>query len=305
MPKRVNFVNIQNSHSIACNGYMQAPVRTGYEQVLGQRTSDLFCYAARKNGKVISKKDNSILIEYEDGTQKGIILGRRFGAAAGLTIAHEVTSELSIGQEFKKGDIIAYNTGFFEKDFLNPNNVILKNAVIAKTVLWESTQTHEDASSISRKLADKLSTKTTKVKQVVVQFEQEVKDILRPGNPVEHSTILCTIEDPLTSNAGLFDESTLDTLKMFSNQTPQAKVKGVIEKIEVFYNGEKEDMSDSLRALADASDRALASQYRGLGKRPLTGQVDEGYRIDGDPLQLDHLVIKFYLTSEVSSGVGD
>lgn len=304
-PKRVNFINIQNSHSVSCNGYTQAPVRTGYEQVLGQRTSDLFCYAARKNGKVISKKDNSILIEYEDGTQKGIVLGRRFGAAAGLTIAHEVTSELHVGQEFKKGDIIAYNTGFFEKDILDPTNVILKNAVMAKTVLWESTQTHEDASSISRKLADKLSTKTTKIKQVVVQFEQEVKDILRPGTAVEHPTILCTIEDPLTSNAGLFDESTLDTLKMFSNQTPQAKVKGIVEKIEVFYNGEKEDMSDSLRALADASDRALASQYRGLGKRPLTGQVDEGYRIDGDPLQLDHLVIKFYLTSEVSSGVGD
>jgi hypothetical protein len=284
---------------------MQAPVRTGYESVLGQRTSDLFCYSARQKGKVISKKDNSILIEYEDGTQKGIQLGRRFGAAAGLTIAHSVVSDMKVGQEFNRGDIIAYNDGFFEKDILNPDNVILKNAVLAKTVLWESTQTHEDASSISRKLADKLSTKITKVKQVVISFEQEVKDILKPGSDVEHQTILCTIEDPLTSGAGLFDESTLSTLKMFSNQTPQAKTKGVLEKIEVFYNGEKEDMSDSLRALADAGDRALASQFRSLGKRPMTGQVDEGYRIDGDPLQLDHLVIKFYLTTDVSAGVGD
>jgi hypothetical protein len=304
-PKRVNFVSIQHSHGVACDGYRQSSVRTGYEQVLAQRTSDLFAYSARFKGRVLAKKNNSILIEYEDGTKKGIELGRRYGAAAGLTIAHDIVSDMMEGQTFEKGDIIAYNKGFFEKDILNPNNVIWKMGVVAKTVLWESPQTHEDASAISRKLADKLTTKITKVKQVVVRFDQEIKEILSPGNSVEHRTILCTIEDPVTSNAGLFDENTLSSLQMFSNQTPLAKTKGVLEKIEIFYNGEKEDMSSSLRALADASDRALGSKLRSLGKTSLTGQVDESFRIDGDPLQLDHLVIKFYLTSDVSSGVGD
>lgn len=253
----------------------------------------------------MSKKDGSILIEYEDGTQKGIQLGRRYGAAAGLTIAHDIVSDLQVDQEFKKGDIISYNKGFFEKDILDPTNVIWKIGVVAKTVLWESSQTLEDASSISKKLADKLKTKITKVKQVVVNFDQEIKDILKPGNPVEHQTILCTIEDPMTSGAGLFDENTLSTLQMFSNQTPTAKTKGILERIEIYYNGEKEDMSDSLRTLADASDRALASKLRSLGKNTLTGQVDEGYRIDGNPLQIDQLVIKFFLTNDVSAGIGD
>ena len=272
---------------------------------MAQRTSDLFAYSARMSGKVISIKDNGILIEYEDGTQKGVVLGRRYGSSGGLTIAHNVITKMQVGQTFEKGAIIAYNDGFFEPDILDDSNVILKTGVTAKTVLWESTETHEDASSISRKLADKLSTKITKVKQVVIQFEQEVSGIIKPNTPVEHQTILCTIEDPLTSNAGLFDESTLSTLKMFSNQTPQAKTKGVLEKIEVYYNGEKEDMSPSLRALSDAGDRALANQFRSIGERPMTGQVDEGYRIDGNPLQLDHLVIKFYLTSDVSAAQGD
>lgn len=304
-PKRVNFVAIQHSHGVACDGYRQSAVRTGYEQVLAQRTSDLFAYSARQNGKVISKKDNAILIEYEDGTQKGIELGRRYGSAAGLTIAHDVVSDLNPGSSFKRGDIISYNKGFFEKDVLDPNNVIWKMGVVAKTVLWESSETHEDASSISQKLAAKLATNITKVKQVVVKFDQEVKDVLKPGSPVEHRTILCTIEDPLTSNAGLFDESTLSSLRLFSNQTPQAKTKGVLERIEVFYNGEKEDMSPSLRALADASDRAFSSKSRSLNKTSINGQVNEGFRIDGDPLQLDQLVIKFYMTNSIGAGVGD
>lgn len=304
-PKRVNFISIQNSHIIACDGYTQAAVRTGYEQVIGQRTSDLFSYAARQDGKVISKKDTGIVIEYADGTKKGIQLGRRYGSSGGLTIAHSVVSKMEVGTEFKKGDIVAYNEGFFEPDILNPSNVILKTGTTARTVLWESSETHEDASSISRALADKLSTKVTKVKQVVVQFDQHVSNIIAPGTKVEHRTILCTIEDAITSNAGLFDESTLSTLRMFSNQTPQAKTKGVLEKIEIFYNGEKEDMNPSLRKLADAGDRALASSYRSVNKRPLTGQVDESYRIDGDALQIDHLVIKFYLTSDVTAAQGD
>jgi hypothetical protein len=280
-------------------------VRTGYEQVLAQRTGDLFAQAARFDGKVISKKSNAIVVQYEDGSTKSVELGRRYGAAAGLTIAHNVTTDMKEGEFFKKGDIIAYNDGFFEKDIFNPKNVVWKMGVTAKTVLYESTETHEDASSISKRLAEKLTTKVTKIKTVVVSFDQDVKNILQPGNVVEHRTILCTIEDAVTSNAGLFDEKTLDTLKLFSNQTPTAKTKGVLERIEVYYHGEKEDMSPSLRALSDTSDKMFASKQRALGKQVFTGSVDEGFRIDGDPLQMDTLAIRFYMTNDVPAGVGD
>lgn len=305
-PKRVNFVGIQHSHGIACNGYTQSAVRTGYEQILAQRTGDLFAQAARFDGKVISKKNNAIVVQYSDGSTKGVELGRRYGlAGGGLTIAHDVISEMKEGDVFKKGDIIAYNTGFFEKDILNPKNVIWKMGVTAKTVLYESTQTHEDASSISKRLAEQLTTKITKVKTVVVSFDQEVKNVLQPGNVVEHRTILCTIEDAITSNANLFDENTLNTLKMLSNQTPTAKTKGVLERIEVYYHGEKEDMSPTLRALADISDRVFMSRQRALGKTVFTGSVNEGFRIEGVPLQMDTLAIRFYMTNDVPSTIGD
>lgn len=299
-------MGIQHSHGMACSGYTQSAVRTGYEQILAQRTGDLFAQAARFDGKVISRKPNAIVVQYSDGSTKGVELGRRYGAAAGgLTIAHDVVSEMKEGDTFKKGDIIAYNSGFFEKDIFNPKNVIWKMGVTAKTVLYESSETHEDASSISKRLAEKLTTKVTKIKTVVVAFDQEVKNVLQPGNDVEHRTILCIIEDAVTSNANLFDEQTLNTLKMFSNQAPTAKTKGKLERIEVYYHGEKEDMSPSLRTLADTSDRIFMSRQRAMGKPVFTGSVNEGFRIDRDPLQMDTLAIRFYMTSDVPSGVGD
>lgn len=304
-PKRTNFTGIQHSHGVACKGYTQAPVRTGYEQVIAHRTSDLFAMTAKLSGKVISVTEHGILVEYEDGERKGYELGRRFGNASGLIIPHSVVTHLKAGQAFKAGDLICHNDGFFEKDILNPNNVIWKAGIMVKTALLESTATLEDSSAISKRVSELLVTKTTKMNTIVVNFDQSIKRMIKVGQHVESEDILCVIENAVTANAGLFDEESLDTLRILGNQTPQAKAKGIIERIEVFYHGEKEDMSETLRNLADTSDKELAQRNKALGKKIYTGSVDEGFRIEGDPLALDTMAIRVYITSDISAGVGD
>lgn len=303
--KRVNFVGIQHSHGIACSGYTQMSVRTGYEQVLAHRTSDLYAYTAKKDGKVISVSDTGMVVEYADGTRKGIDLGRRFGNAAGLTVAHEVVADVVEGQTFKAGDLLCHNTGFFEKDTLNPNNVVWKAGAIVKTVLLESTDTLEDSSAISKRVSNLLTTKTTKVRKIVVNFEQSVHKLVKVGDRVGSEDILCIIEDAVTANNHLFDEESLDTLRNLSAQVPLAKAKGVVERVEVFYHGDKEDMSESLRQLVNASDRDMAKRHRSAGRKAFTGSTDEGFRVDGEPLALDTLTIQIYITADVSAGVGD
>jgi hypothetical protein len=303
--KRVNFVGIQHSHAIACEGYTQAPVRTGYEQILAHRTSDLYAFTAKKDGKVISVTDTGMIVEYADGTRKGIDLGRRYGNAAGLTVAHMVVADVHEGQEFKAGDLLCHNTGFFERDMLNPNGVVWKAGAIVKTVLMESTDTLEDSSAISKRVSGLLMTKTTKVRKIVVNFEQSVRRLVKLGQAVASEDILCIIEDAVTANNNLFDEESLDTLRLLSAQAPQSKSKGVVERIEVFYHGDKEDMSESLRALANTSDRDLAKRHRSAGRKSFTGSTDEGFRVDGEPLALDTMAIQIYITTDVGAGVGD
>jgi hypothetical protein len=304
-PKRVNFIAIQQSHGIACNGYTQAAVRTGYEQVLAHRTGDLFSMSARKPGKVTSVTEEGIVVTYDDGEVKGFELGRRYGSAAGLTIPHTVISEMKVGQKFDKGQILCYNTGFFERDLLNPNNIVWKAGVTVRLALLESTQTLEDASSISPRVAKLLTTPMTKVKTYTVNFDQSVRRLVKAGDKVESEDILCVIEDAVTSGSDLFDESTLDTLRILSAQAPQAKTKGIVERVEVFYHGDKEDMSETLRAIANASDRDLVKRGKAIGKAGYTGSVDEGFRVEGTPLSLDTMAIRVYITADVDAGVGD
>jgi hypothetical protein len=304
-PRRANFTSIQNSHLLACKGYKPAAVRTGYEQVIAHRTGELFALTAKKPGKVISVSEHGMTIEYDDGEVKGIVLGRRYGSAAGLTIPHDVRSAMKPGQKFNQGELLCYNEGFFTRDPLNPKGVVMKNTITVKTVLMEAMSTLEDSSAISKQAAELLSTKTTKLRTIVVNFDQSVHKLLTPGTVVGSEDILCVIEDAVTAGNRLFDEASLDTLRILSAQTPKAKAKGIIEHIELFYHGELEDMSDSLRALAQESDKLLLKKSRAIGHKGYTGSVDEGFRVDGEPLLLDTAAIKIYITADVPAGTGD
>lgn len=304
-PKRVNFAGIQNRHVVACEGYRQALLRTGYEQVIPHRVGDMFAVTAKKPGKVVSVTKDGIIVEFADGERKGVILGRRYGNAAGLTIPHTIKTDMVVGQTFEVGEPIAYNTGFFERDVLNPKQIIWKSATLAKVVLMESPDTLEDSSAISPRLTKKLVTEQIKIKDIVVNFDQEIHRMVNEGDVVEPESMLCIIEDALSARNQFLDEETLDTLRVLGAQTPQAKVKGRVERIEVYYNGDLEDMSESLRAITQASDKRIIARNTAIGRKPFTGSVTDEFRIGTDPLLMDTACIRVYMSAKVSAGVGD
>lgn len=305
-PKRVNFINIQHSAGVTADGYRATPLRTGYEQIMAHRVDDLFAYTAKSNGKIIALEDDHVTVEYENGEKRNVELGRRFGVSAGTVLPHQVRCDLKLGETVQKGDVIAYNTNYFERDILNPKQVLWKAGLLVRTAIAESTDTLEDSSAISERVAKLLSTKVTKVRNISLKFEQVIRNLVKPNAKTDLASILCTIEDPVTANNDLFDEHSLDALKMLGAQTPRAKYSGVVERIEVFYNGDKDDMSESLRELANTSDRLMRKRAKAQGRGSnITGSVDSSFRVEGTPLEVDNLVIKVYITADVPAGVGD
>lgn len=303
--KRANFASIQQAHGIACDGYHQAQVRTGYEQVIPYRVGPTYCVMAKKNGQVTSLTATGIIVTYADGEVLGVEIGRKYGNAAGLTVPHEIVTTLKLGDSFNAGDPIAYNSGFFEPDFFNPKQIVWKCSTNSKTALLESTDTLEDSCAISVRLSNKLRTRITKLRTIVVNFDQQVHRVVKVGDKVEYDSILCMIEDAVTASSGVLDESTIDTLRVLTAQAPQAKILGTVERVEIFYHGEKEDMSPTLRALVTESDQKLTARLRSQGKKVFNGRVDENFRVENDALQLDSAAINVYISTEVAAGVGD
>ena len=304
--KRSNFGPIQMAHTVACDTYEQSYIGTGTEYSIAHKTtSGLFAQTAKKTGKVISITDKAIQIEYDDGERKGFKLGTLFGSAAGLTIPHTVKTDLKVGQKLKVGDTICYNPGFFAKDYLYPDQIVCKMGVMMTFALVEGEGVIEDASIITKEAANKLTTSIAKPKTITIGFNQPIKDLVEVGQQLDTDTILCVIGDEVSADSSVFDSESIDTLRSVSSQTPQAKVRGIVKRIEVFYNGDKEDMCDSVRRLVNKYDRVLSKEFEDLGQKVFTGKVDEGFRIDGESLLLDNLAIKIYITQDVPAGIGD
>ncbi len=279
--------------------------RTGYDYIVPNRTSDMFAFTAKQDGKVVSLNDKGVIVEYVDGTQKGVRLGRQYGKAEGSVYPFDIIAIVKAGQSFKKGDPIAYNTSFFEVDYLDPTKIVMKISMVVKTALVESAQTFEDSSSVSYRLSKEMTSRTTKIKSFIVNFKQNVNNTVKPGQVVGPKDVLLTLEDEITSTGNHFDSEALATLQKLAKQSPKAKLIGVVDKVEVFYHGDKEDMSPTLKALADASDKLLGQECRSTGKAVITGQVNEDYRVTGKPLILDQAEVRIYLTVDTELGVGD
>jgi len=304
-PKRVNFIGIQQSHVIAAQGYRESPISTGYDHILAHRVDEIFAVPASKAGEVVEQSDEHLVVAYEDGTFEHVDLTTQYGISAGSVYPQRQATTLKLGDKIEKGDILKYNAGFFKPSRFHPKQVQWMAGVIARTALMEASYTLEDSSAIDDWLAEQLGSEVTKVKTIVVRFDQTIRNLVKEGDHTDIATILCTIEDAVTAESGLFSDDDLDTLRLMSSATPSAGAVGEVSKIEVFYHGDPDDMSDSLLELALAHDKRRRKVAKRLGKPAASGQVDQSLRIDGNGLELDHMAIKVYITHREGMSVGD
>ena len=305
-PKRTNFVSIQNTHNIPITGQEAPYVRTGYENVLPYRVGDRFVFVAEEDGKVIKKTKEGIVVEYKSGKRKGVKLGRKLSRVdGGVSYAFNIEAMLDKGDTFKKDAIIAYNTAYFERDLYDPTKLVYKQGTAIRTAIFETSQTYEDSCAISTKITDKLAASTSKLKEYVIKFDNAITDMVKPGDKVKPDSPLLYILDDITVSTGIFDKDALKALKNISSVAPTAKYEGVIERVELYYNGDKEDMSGSIKELTDWYDAILAKESKATGGEVVTGKVDTEFRVQGKPLPKNHLVIKIYITTHETMGIGD
>lgn len=280
-------------------------MRTGYENIIPYRVGKMYAYMAEKDGKIISRNEHGVVVEYDDGVRVGVNLGNQFGKFENVYCKHEVVSDLNVGDKVLTGDPIAYNTQFFERDYLNPKSILLKTGSNIKVALIEGDHTFEDSSVISPKVGGLLKTTVTKARSIVVEFRQGVRKLLTEGSVTTPDTVLGYIEDEITNDTGLFGDDDIEVLKRLAGKSPKAKVNGVVDRIEVYYHGNKNDMSVSLRKIANTADKALEDRCKAVGEVVVTGRVDNEYRVGGTPLGPDMAEIRMYISSDDVAGVGD
>lgn len=303
--KRAVFIGVQAGHMVAAKGYRQLPIRTGYDTVPALRVGSMFAATAKQDGKVISLNDKGMVIELADGTKQGVKLGQHFGRAEGSIYPHTLVPNVKLGDKVTAGQVLAYNSSFFEPDALDPTAVAMRRARLVNVMFVEEAASHEDSCSISQALADDFHVTNSKMESVVVRFNQRIHMRVKEGQDVNPGDALAVIEDETTSNTDMFDEDSLRVLQDMALDIPRTKIQGRVERIEVIYNGEKDEMSASVRKLADASDRFMTESCRARAEKVVIGSVDEDYRVSGKTLMRGEAEIRIYITQDLKMGVAD
>jgi hypothetical protein len=281
------------------------PVRTGYEQVIADRCGDNFAYIASKPGKVSKVSRDSITVQYEDGETVTLPLGIRHGKAAGAVLPHDIVTDLQEGDSVAEGYAVTWNTHYFQRDRLNPNGVSMKGGVMAKVAFMENADTLEDGCAISPALSQRLSTPISKMKTVLVRFDQAVSNIVGVGEEVDLDVPLCVIEEAELATLSQGDDALLGLSKL-ANQTPKAGFVGKVTRREVVYFGNPDDMHPSLAEIVKADTRQRKREVSYKGSLPAaTGEVNEPTFVGGQKLTPNTLAITFYMDHDITAAVGD
>lgn len=305
-PKRTNFISIQHSHGVAGEGYQVMPVTTGYEQVLAHRTDEMFAYAAKEDGKVVELSDTHVTIEYKSKERVAVEIGTVYGIYNGSHVPQRIVTDVTKGMSFKAGHVLVWNSGYFDRNFHDRTQVMWKAGALITVALMESVDTLEDACAISEDLGRRIATEFTTVRNITVDFDQNISNLVKVGDDVDLETILCTLEDSLISENKQFSGDALDSLRTLGAINPKAKVKGSVERIEVLYNGETAEMSKTLKSITNKADKERAERTKRLANGDATtGQLSEPINIEGRRLTRNKAVIKVYITKTLGAGVGE
>jgi hypothetical protein len=303
--KRCTFTSVMFTSTTFLHDAVPNRVLSGAERTVALRTDSTWAKRAKKGGKVTELTKDMITVTYDDGETESFVVGRYFGTWSGTTIPHEIKSMFKVGDTFATDDILTYNSHFFQPDAVNKNHVIFKRGIRGNILMWETRDTLEDADAISLDFTKRLSTSITSKRYVKVSADHNVELLVNEGSHVESDTILCTLKPPMSGMGSRYSDDALQALDALNTLTPKAKSEGTIERIEVMYTGELDDMSESLQEIVALADNKLYRKNRKLGIPVTSAKISSSYSINGSDVGSNQVVLVYYITHTVGIGNGD
>jgi hypothetical protein len=313
-PKRSMFCNGQLSHHIPCENSEVSRVCTGYEKIIGYHTSDKFAHDAKEDGTIIEVKDGIAKVKYKSGKVEVIEFGKIQAIVDSSYINQNIVLNCKLGDKVKRGDILAYNTGFFSPNQDNPKYVDWKHGVYTNIALMETDDTIEDSSTISKRLGKQLTSTPSYLRTISITNETVLHEIVNLNDYVEVTDYLCTFEDQDIADLSIMnsgDEESKQMIGDFNKKTPRAKHAGYIVHMDVLYSCDISTMTPSLakfvnKIVAKKNKKSNFAKDAENGiDYPKSNKVAVGTKFKNIEFGADTVVIMIYISKDMPCGVGD
>lgn len=290
---------------MAADNYVVNPLRTSYDTVLAYRTSELYSSTSKLAGKVTEVTQYGMTVLYEDGTEGKFPLGYEIGKGAGEYHKHMKITDLAVGAEFKKGEILAWDEMYFSRCNIDPTRVVWKSGSMARIALVEGQFTFEDSIGIVKSYADASSSPYIKPNDFKVDSIQSINMHCKVGDVVEYDQILCDIENPESAAFDYDDAGEFDGLDRLGIKQIKAKQSGTITKIDVLYNGDIDDWDESLRNFIKKQNgvRGKIASFKSLTAP--TGDVGGNTSVGKSKIYPNTAVVYIYIDNNIKTTTAD
>lgn len=262
------------------------------ESVVPYLMSDEFVVDAKEDGKVIDISDGFCIVEYKSGKRQAIDISNRVqkNSAAGFWIDNTLKCDLKVGDKFKEGTILAYNTKHFTKN-REDIGASMNLGALCKVAITSQWDVFEDSAPISKRLSEKLTTEMVDEKAVTFSPYTYIDKIVNVGDKVKAGDPLVVFSDAMTEELQRvlksMREENRESVLQSAKTTISSKYTGEIVDIKVYTTSEVKDLDPSLQKI-------VKKYWDNIKKR---NDILEKYKNPGD--------LQYYKAGQVISEVAE
>lgn len=292
--KRVSFSSTQASQAVTAVNYEINTLRTGYENIIPHRVSELYAKIAKDEGVVTEVLPDCLTVTYKDGLTDKYPLGLVIGEASGEYHRHTRFTDHKVGDKFRKGDVIGWDSDWFKRDPFCPGQVALVAGKMYRLTMVEDQDVYEDSVAVSKQMAMEARTPFIKVNRFPVEVVNNLNMKVKVGDKIEQDAILCEIEEPHLVEGEMLPDFQENANKYGIKQI-RAKHHGTITKIDVIYNAPIDTMSESIKQLVVKKDKERKRLTQVLGKGADTNAISGAFNVNRPVLAQGKAYIMIYI----------
>lgn len=318
---RIGMQQTQQQHVVSTLTNDLPLISSGIEKSIPYQLSDGFVIKAKQNGTIetVDDSNNLVVLRYKDNTTEVFDISPKMAsnATGGFFVEQKIKLLFKEGQSFKANDIIARNEEFFKGEKQGDISYVIGK--FSKVAISANASTYEDSSLINKSMMDAMATQLTMKRSISIDKKSNIQFLVQEGQKIATGQPLAIFEPQFDDNSinDILDKIGSDfeeEIEEMSNKVIKSKYTGTIAKVNIYYNVELEEMSDSLRKLVESYIRKYKKKINAVKKystgenQNLTLEIPSIEKINSDKVKgnyIDGVLIEVYIQYYDNLNIGD
>ena len=274
-PARTAMSYKQSTHMIEIEDADPVLIGNGVEKVIPYRLSSDFNVVAKEDGVVKDIKEDYVIVQYKSGEYQSIDVSKKVlkNGSEGFWSTNQLYCPLKKGDTFKKNEVIAWNDKLFKKNE-DDLSTSMRLGALVKVAILPSWDIYEDSAPVSQRASQKLTTKMVNPKDIVLNKDAYIYDMVKVGDEVKTGDVLIkfdnTPNDPDTieflKSLQALDEETHNEIIDSNITTVKSKYSGKIVDIRIITTVPVEELSDTIRPYIEEYHSKIEKREKVLDK---------------------------------------